>query len=63
MAQTSGNPISEVLIQAKMSLDEALSRMQGGEEPGTLTPAQVEKLAKGSTNTSCTNTGCGKSAQ
>lgn len=60
MVDKTKEAISEVLIQAKMSLDEALTRMQAGEGPGTLTPAQVQRLrALADTNTGCTNTGCG----
>ncbi len=63
MADKAKEAISEVLIQAKMSLDEALTRMQAGEGPGTLTPTQVQRLrALADTNTGCTNTGCGGSA-
>ena len=48
--------INEVLIRAKLSLDEAI-----GSVAGELTPAQLKRLrAQEDVNTSCTNTGCGK---
>ena len=53
--------IHEALVGAKLSLDEAVKRVQGGERVSTLTPGQVERVrAKESLNTSCTNTSCGK---
>jgi len=56
----SSDPISEVLIQAKMSLDEALARMKAGEGPGTLSTTQLRRLRSlADTNTGCNNTGCG----
>jgi len=56
MADKSNN-LSEVLIRAKLSLDEAILSMAG-----ELNPAQLKRLrAQEDVNTSCTNTGCGKS--
>lgn len=56
MADKSNN-LTDVLIQAKLNLDEALSSVAG-----ELNAAQLKRLrALEDTNTSCTNTGCGKS--
>jgi hypothetical protein len=55
MAQTTAEPLSEILVQAKMSLDSALARMKGGEEPGTLTATQLKKIQAADTNTGCTH--------
>ena len=53
--------ISEALIGAKLSLDEAVKKVQGGVSP--VTAGQVDRLrAQDSLNTGCTNTGCGKPA-
>lgn len=54
------NDLGDVLLRAKLSLDEALASAQ---ESGALSSAQLSSLsAKASTNTSCTNTGCGRAA-
>lgn len=55
MADKSNN-LSDVLIRAKISLDEAISAALG-----QLNPGELQKLKQDSVNTSCTNTGCGKS--
>jgi len=48
--------VNEVLIRAKLSVDEALTSVLG-----ELSPAQLKRLrAQEDVNTSCTNTGCGK---
>lgn len=55
--------VSEALVQAKVSLDEVVKRLQAGERLAPLTPGQLEKVkAQESLNTGCTNTGCGKPA-
>jgi len=56
--------VSEALVQAKVSLDEAVKRLQAGERLAPLTPGQLEKVrAQETLNTSCVNTGCGKPTQ
>lgn len=57
------NAINEVLVKAKVSLDEAVKRLQAGERFSPLTDAQIAKVrAQDSLNTGCTNTGCGQPA-
>ena len=60
MAEKSGD-LGDVLLRAKLSLDEALT---SAERAGVLSPATLGQLsrAKESLNTGCTNTGCGKAA-
>ena len=59
MAEKSGD-LGDVLLRAKLNLDEAIASAQ---ESGALSSAQLSRVsAKASTNTSCTNTGCGKAA-
>jgi hypothetical protein len=61
MADKTEKALSDVLVQAKMSLDEALTRIEAGEDPGTLTAAQMQKIRPDATvNPGCsvTNTGC-----
>lgn len=60
MAEKSAN-LGDVLLRAKLHLDEALTSAQ---QAGVLSPATLNKLsrAKESLNTGCTNTGCGKAA-
>jgi hypothetical protein len=56
MADKSNN-LSDVLLRAKLSLDEAIVAAVS-----ELSPADLKRLrAQDDTNTSCTNTGCGKS--
>ena len=58
------NAINDALTQAKVSLDEAVKRLQAGERLTAFTSAQLEKVrAQESLNTGCTNTGCGKAAK
>lgn len=60
MADTK-NAVNDALVQAKVSLDEAVKRLQAGERISALTPGQLDRLkVQDSTNTGCTNTGCGK---
>ena len=55
--------LNQALIEARVSLDEAVKKLQGGERLTALTPGQLERVrAKESINTGCTNTGCGKPA-
>ena len=55
--------LSQALIDAKLSLDEAVKKVQGGERATAFTPGQLEKIrARESLNTGCTNTSCGKPA-
>ena len=50
--------VHDVLIRAKLGVDEAIKGVLG-----ELSPAQLKRLrATEDTNTSCTNTGCGKVA-
>lgn len=54
--------LSDVLVSAKMHLDEAVARLQSGEAPGALSPAALKKIHPDSgpyTNTGCPiNDGC-----
>ena len=53
--------IGQALIDAKLSLDEAVKRIQAG--GATAVAGQLDKVrAQDSLNTGCTNTGCGKPA-
>lgn len=62
MADTKKTDLSEVLVNAKMHLDEALTRLNAGETTTGLSNAAIQRLkALEDTNTSCTNTGCGGS--
>ena len=55
--------LNQALIEARVSLEEAVKRLQGGERLTALTPGQLERVrTKDSLNTGCTNTGCGKPA-
>lgn len=55
--------LSQALVDAKLSLDEAVKKLQSGERATALTPGQLDKVrARESLNTGCTNTGCGKAA-
>lgn len=57
MADKATSDVNDVLIRAKLSVDEALSGVMG-----ELSPAQLKRLrTQEDVNTSCTNTGCGKS--
>ena len=57
MADKATSDVNDVLIRAKLSVDEALSGVMG-----ELSPAQLKRLGtQEDVNTSCTNTGCGKS--
>ncbi len=50
--------VHDVLINAKLGVDAALKGVLG-----ELSPAQLQRLRQlEDTNTSCTNTGCGKAA-
>lgn len=57
MADKPTTNVNDVLIRAKLSVDEALSGVLG-----ELSPTQLKRLrAQEDVNTSCTNTSCGKS--
>lgn len=51
--------IADIVAEARMKLDEALTRSQAGEHAGTLSAAALARLRAAADNTSCTNTACG----
>jgi hypothetical protein len=60
MADTKKTDLSEVLVNAKMHLDDALTRLNAGETPTGLSAAAIKRLkALEDQNTSCQNSGCG----
>jgi hypothetical protein len=58
MAQAEQPAVAELLAQARIALDTALRRTQGGESLGDLSEATLARLAEAQTNTGCNNTSC-----
>jgi hypothetical protein len=59
MADKAAEALGQILSQARLSLDEAMERLRGGEALGTISSAQLQRMLARADNTSCTNTGCG----
>lgn len=59
MADKAGEAIHHTLSQARLSIDEAIERLRGGEVLGTVSAATLQRALARADNTSCTNTGCG----
>jgi hypothetical protein len=58
MAEGAQSTIAEIIAQAKLTLDDAIQRGQGGEPLGSISSATMARLqARADTNSGC-NTSC-----